>query len=197
MKSKFKAGDALLIVDVQYDFLPGGALAVADGDKILPVVNAWIAEAEKHHIPIIASRDWHPTNHISFGFRGGPWPPHCIQNSKGAQFHHDLKLPSNSIIVNKAFNPDKDAYSAMEAVLDKGGMSLPDKLKALNVKRIWIVGLAFDYCVYHSALDARKLGYDVAVVLAGCRAIAPETEQRSFKEMADAGVKLELDSQPH
>lgn len=196
MKSKFKTGDALLIVDIQYDFLPGGALAVADGDKILPVVNAWIVEAEKQHIPIIASRDWHPINHISFKERGGPWPPHCIQHTEGAKFHQDLKLPTHTIIVSKAFAADKDDYSAMVGVLDKDGTPLTEKLKALKIKRLWIVGLAFDYCVHYSALDARKLGYEVAVVLAGCRAIAAETEQRSFKEMADAGVKLELDSQP-
>jgi nicotinamidase/pyrazinamidase len=197
LKSKYKPGDALLVVDIQYDFLPGGALAVADGDKILPVVNTWIDEAGKNHIPIFASRDWHPTNHISFKERGGPWPPHCIQNTKGAKFHHNLKLPADTIIINKAFTADKDAYSAMEGVLDKDAMSLPEKLKALNIKRLWIVGLAFDYCVHYSALEARKLGYDVAVVLAGCRAISPETEQSSFKDMANAGVELELDSQPY
>lgn len=197
MHSKLQPGDALLIVDLQNDFLPGGSLAVADGDKIIPVINQWIEAAQKIGIPIIASRDWHPSNHISFKAQGGPWPPHCIQNTKGAEFHPSVKFPKETIIVDKAFTADKDAYSAMEGVTDAEGTSLPTLLKKLNVKRIWIMGLAFDYCVHFSTLDARKLGYLAIVVLPGCRAIAKETEQKSFQEMAEAGVTLELDSSPY
>src|SRR5207237_10586686 len=97
----FQAGDALLIVDVQNDFCPGGALAVPEGDAIVPVLNRWIAEAEACRAPVFASRDWHPENHISFTQRGGPWPPHCVQNTRGAAFHPDLRLPPNAEIVSK------------------------------------------------------------------------------------------------
>lgn len=197
MKNKLQAGDALLIVDLQNDFLPGGSLAVTDGDKIIPIVNIWIKAAQEAGIPIIASRDWHPVNHISFKTQGGPWPSHCVQNTKGAEFNSEVQLPKETIIVDKAFTADKDAYSAMEGVTDAEGTPLPELLKKLKVKRIWIMGLAFDYCVHFSTLGARKLGYPAIVVLPGCRAIAKETEQQSFQEMAAAGVVLELDSSPY
>lgn len=196
MANKLKSGDALLIVDVQYDFLPGGSLAIEDGDKIIPVVNKWIEAAEKAHIPVILSRDWHPPHHISFKEQGGPWPVHCVQNTPGAKLHADLKIPRDAIIVDKAFEVDKDAYSAMEGVTDKDKIPLPELLKKLNIKRIVIGGLAFDYCVHFSALDARKLGFDTTVILPACKAISEKTEQKSFQEMADAGVVLELDSEP-
>src|ERR1043166_10328535 len=105
-----KRGDALLIVDVQNDFCPGGALAVPAGDEIVPILNRWIAEAEAAHVPVFASRDWHPANHISFKPRGGPWPPHCIQNTPGSQFHPALKLPPDVRIISKAETSDVDSY---------------------------------------------------------------------------------------
>lgn len=197
MKSKFKPGDALLIVDMQYDFLPNGSLGIADSDKIIPIINRWVAAAEKAGIPVIFSRDWHPPHHISFKEQGGPWPVHCVQNTKGAKFHQDVTIPDNAIIVNKAFTQDKDVYSALEGVTDAEGIPLPDKLRQLNVKRIWVAGLAFDYCVHFSSLDARKLGYPVMVILPACRSISEATEQKSFREMADAGITLELDSDPY
>jgi nicotinamidase/pyrazinamidase len=197
MKPKLQKGDVLLVVDVQYDFLPNGSLAVPDGDKIIPIVNNWIEAAQKAGIPIIFSRDWHPSHHISFKERGGPWPVHCVQNTKGAKFHADLKIPQGAIIVNKATDADKDAYSAFEGYTDDEGIPLPEKLKQLKAKRIWIAGLAFDYCVHYSTLDARKLGFAANVILPACRSIAEETEQKSFKEMAEAGVTLELDSEPY
>src|SRR5579862_1185464 len=107
-----KRGDALLIVDVQNDFCPGGALAVEKGDEVVPVLNKWIEEAQRLGVTVYASRDWHPAGHISFRPRGGPWPPHCIQGTSGAAFHPDLKLPANVQIISKAQDPDEDSYSA-------------------------------------------------------------------------------------
>lgn len=197
MKTKFKKGDALLIVDVQYDFLPGGALAVADGDKILPVLNEWLAAANQTNIPIILSRDWHPKNHISFKAQGGPWPPHCVKQTHGAQFSQDLKYPQNAIIVDKATEANKETYSALGGVTATDGKPLPEVLRELNIKRLWMGGLAFDYCVKHSALDAKKLGFEVVVVLPACKAIAEQTEQETFQLLTDANVILELDSRPY
>lgn len=197
MKSKFKPGDVLLIVDIQYDFLPGGALGIEDGDKIIPILNQWIEAARKEDIPIIMSRDWHPPHHISFKERGGPWPSHCVQHTEGAKFHHDLKLPPKTIIVNKAFELDKDAYSALEGITDQEGIPLPEKLRQLNAKRLWVAGLAFDYCVHFSSMDARKLGLKVNVILPACRAISEKTEQKSFQDLVKMGVVMELDSDPY
>src|SRR5262245_35025122 len=129
-------GDALLIVDVQNDFCPDGALGVAEGDRVVPVLNRWIAEAHHQHIPIYASRDWHPTGHVSFKERGGPWPPHCVQGTSGAQFHRDLRLPDNAQIISKGYELNRDSYSAF------GGTGLLEKLRSARVKRLWIGGLA-------------------------------------------------------
>lgn len=197
MKTKFKKGDALLIVDVQYDFLPGGSLAVADGDNILPVVNQWIAAANQADIPVILSRDWHPSNHISFQAQGGPWPVHCVKNTRGAEFHQDLKYPKTAIIVDKAIVADKETYSALGGVTETEGKPLAEKLHELNIKRLWIGGLAFDYCVKYSALEAKKIGLDVIVILPACKAIAEQTEQETFQLLAAAKVILELDSEPY
>lgn len=197
MKSKFRPGDVLLIVDIQYDFLPGGSLAVPDGDKILPIINQWIDAAKKAGIPIIFSRDWHPPHHVSFKERGGPWPVHCVQNSTGAKFHRDLNIPKDAIIVNKAYELDKDAYSAFEGVTVNDNVPLPEKLRQLNAKRLWIAGLAFDYCVHYSAMDARKYDLEVNVILPACRAISEKTEQKSFQDLVKEGVTVELDSDPY
>src|SRR5262245_15732315 len=137
----FKPGDALLVVDVQNDFCPGGSLAVSKGDEVVPVLNRWIEDAGAAGVPIFASRDWHPPNHISFKARGGPWPPHCIQNTFGAAFHPDLRLPPGAELISKADSPDVDSYSAF------GGTDLAERLHEAGVKRVWIGGLTQDYCV--------------------------------------------------
>src|SRR5437899_3543758 len=134
-----KSGDALLIVDVQNDFCPGGALAVRDGDAVVPVLNRWVAEAETSGVPVFASRDWHPENHISFKERGGPWPPHCVQGTKGSEFHAGLRLPANIVVISKATHPDRDSYSAF------GETPLADELRRVHARRLWIAGLALDY----------------------------------------------------
>ena len=184
---RLQPGDALLIVDVQNDFCPGGALAVPEGDAIIPVLNQWIAEAEAQRIPVFASRDWHPQNHISFKSRGGIWPPHCVQGTRGAAFHPDLRLPRDAEIVSKAEDPDKDSYSAF------GGTNLAERLRRAGVKNLWVGGLAEDYCVRASALDAIKEGFNVHVIRDATRAVnvRPGDGQRALDEIRRAGGVLE------
>ena len=178
----FRDGDALLLVDVQNDFLPGGALAVPEGDTVLPVLNRWIEAAERAGVPVIATRDWHPSDHVSFEAQGGPWPPHCVAGTEGAAFHPDLALPEDALVVSKATEPGAEAYSGFD------GTDLAGMLQTLGVRRVWIGGLATDYCVRASALDAAQAGFDVALVPDGHRGIAPETSEEALRAMTEAGV---------
>ena len=114
LPNRLRDGDALLVVDVQNDFTPGGALGVPDGDAVIPVLNEWIAAAREANVPIYASRDWHPADHVSFESRGGPWPAHCVQDTPGAQFHSDLDLKEDVIVLSKGDHPDLEAYSAFD-----------------------------------------------------------------------------------
>src|SRR5690242_833220 len=113
MAASLGPADAILVVDVQNDFCPGGSLAVARGDEIIPVLNQWIKAARRAGATILASRDWHPANHVSFRERGGPWPKHCVRNTRGARFHPALKLPKKVQIISKGAEPDRDEYSAL------------------------------------------------------------------------------------
>jgi nicotinamidase/pyrazinamidase len=151
--------DVLIIVDVQNDFCPGGALPVPDGDKVVPVLNDYIRLFKMMKANVFATRDWHPPNHISFKAQGGPWPPHCIQNTEGAKFHPDLKLPKDTIVVSKAMNPLKENYSGFE------GPELTNTLRKQGDVRIFIGGLATDYCVKKTVLDALKIGFEVVLLL--------------------------------
>jgi nicotinamidase/pyrazinamidase len=180
-------GDALLVVDVQNDFCPGGALAVNDGDRVVPVLNHWIKKAQKSKIPIFASRDWHPDGHISFRERGGPWPPHCIQDTPGAAFHPDLNLPTNAEIVNKGYEQDKDSYSAF------GGTDLKKRLLRAGIRRLWIGGLTQDYCVRETSLDAMRDGFEVHVIVDATRAVnvRPDDGRRALEDIQRAGAILE------
>ncbi len=182
-----KPGDALLIVDVQNDFCPGGALAVSKGDEVVPILNRWIEEAGAAGVPVFASRDWHPANHISFKERGGPWPPHCIQNTFGAAFHPDLMLPPDVEVISKAETSDADSYSAF------GGTDLSGRLREAGLKRVWIGGLAQDYCVRATALDAIKEGFEVHLIVSATRAVnvKPGDGQRAIEEIKRAGGILE------
>jgi nicotinamidase/pyrazinamidase len=183
----FKPGDALLVVDVQNDFCPGGALAVRHGDQVVPILNKWIAEARAAGIPVFASRDWHPRNHSSFKERGGPWPPHCIQNTAGAEFHPDLKLPPEVQIISKADTPDVDSYSAF------GGTDLAKRLHQAGIKRVWIGGLTQDYCVRESSLDALREGFEVHVILNATRPVNvnPDDGRRAIADVKAAGGIIE------
>lgn len=177
--------DALIIADIQKDFLPKGALPVKEGDQIIPALNEYTKIFKNGKAKIFASRDWHPSNHISFVQQGGPWPPHCVQETEGAQFSPDLKLPEGTTVISKATDPKKEAYSVFD------GTDLDNQLKKLGVSRIFIGGLATDYCVVNSVLDARKLGYE-AIVLEDATLginVNPGDVDKAFKTMAKNGAK--------
>ncbi|MDQ2993858.1 MAG: nicotinamidase [Pseudomonadota bacterium] len=193
---QFKPGDALLIVDIQNDFLPGGSLGVPEGDQVIPLLNADIKGAVTAGIPIIASRDWHPANHISFIAQGGVWPTHCVQNTSGATFNKALHLPTTTIIINKAFKPDLESYTAWNGQSHLDGRTLPEILTELGVKRLIIGGLALDYCVKETALDAIHHGLSVLVHLDATRAITSEAGQAAIDEMNTAGVSFFGNYQP-
>jgi len=177
-------GDALLIVDIQYDFLPGGSLGVPDGDRVIPVLNKYIKRFQNADMPVYASRDWHPADHSSFKQQGGPWPPHCVAGTPGAEFDSRLELPENAVIISKATRIDKEAYSSLD---DTG---LDQKLKQQSIKRLFIGGLATDYCVLNTVKDGLALGYDVFVLLDGSMAInvQPGDERNAIDEMKSLGA---------
>ncbi len=196
MKSRFKQGDALVIIDAQNDFFPGGALPVDEGHQIIPVINAWIEASLDEGIPVYASRDWHPINHCSFKEQGGPWPMHCVQESKGAEIHSDINLPSDTILVDTAFESSKEAYSAFQGQTQEG-ISLDEAMKLSGIKRIWLVGLAQDFCVCETALEGRKKGYTVLLITKGTRPIHEETGEDALERMQNAGVLIEVNCDPY
>ncbi len=185
MRVSFQPGDALIVVDVQPDFCPGGALPIARGDEVVPVLNQAIEEATHAGVPVFASRDWHPLGHPSFAERGGPWPPHCLQDTPGAAFHPDLRLPAGVRLVTKGTRFDKDQYSAFD---DTG---LAAELQREGIRRVWIGGLAEDDCVRATALDAVKAGLEVHVLAAGTRPVTAEGGAKTRNELRAAGVTID------
>lgn len=150
---------ALIIVDVQNDFLSGGTLAVPNGDQVIEPLNKYIELFNKKGLPVFATRDWHPRNHVSFKERRGPWPPHCIQNTQGAEISKKLRLPPNVKIIDKAFSLDRDSYSGFqETILDL-------ELRKLGIRRLFIGGLATDYCIKATVLDSLELGFETVLLL--------------------------------
>lgn len=183
--SFMNADDALLIVDVQRDFCPGGALPVPAGDEVVPVLNRWIEAAQQCGATVVASRDWHPPQHISFQERGGPWPAHCVQQSEGARFHPELRLPPQTQIVDKGMHPDRDNYSAFDST------PLGDELRHHGIHRVFVGGLALDVCVRASAIDARKAGLEVHLIRDGAKPIDDEGGAEALEEMRAAGVFID------
>ena len=179
-----KPGDALLIVDVQKDFCPGGALPVEGGDKIVPFINRWITAAVAKGIPVYASRDWHPVGHLIFKEGGGFWPPHCIQDSDGAKFHPDLALPSSTIIVTKGVRFDQDQNSAF----DQTGLAL--QFRKNGIRRLWVAGLAEDVCVLATVIDACREGFEVVLIEKGTRPISLEGGENARRQMQAAGASI-------
>ncbi len=175
-------GEALIVVDMQRDFMPGGALPVPGGDKIIPRVNRYIEEFRGRGALIVATRDWHPPDHISFKERGGPWPRHCVQGTAGAEFV--VKLPKDALIISKATEPDKEAYSGFE------GTNLAEVLREKGVERVYICGVATEYCVRATALDAVKNGFETYLLCDAIKGINPQDEERALKELRSAGVNL-------
>lgn len=180
----FSGSDALIAVDVQRDFEPGGALAVPAGDEVVPVLAALIREFARRQLTVIASRDWHPAEHCSFDGQGGPWPPHCVAGTPGAEIDPALALPEQAIVVSKAQNADRDAYSAFE------GTGLDAILKRKGVQRLLIGGLATEYCVLNTAADALRLGYDVVVLRDAIRAIDPADGENALETLRGEGAVL-------
>jgi nicotinamidase/pyrazinamidase len=183
-------GDALVIVDVQNDFCPGGALAVADGDRVVPALNRYIERFAGAGLPVFATRDWHPEKTKHFKAYGGIWPAHCIQGSRGAEFRADLRLAPDAVIVSKGAAADEESYSGFDG-RDVRGAVLGELLRARGVKRIFVGGLATDYCVKHTVLDGLKQGFRVVVLADAARAVnlQPGDGERALDEMARSGAE--------
>jgi len=184
-RTALRKGDALIIVDVQEDFCPGGALPIEKGDEVVPVLNRWIKAAIEKGVPIYASRDWHPARHMSFKERGGIWPPHCVQDTDGAAFHPDLELPKHTIKVTKGVRFDRDQNSAF----DETGLAA--HLREHGIERLWIGGLAKDVCVFATVLDARKEDFEVEVITDATRAVTADGGARVDGEMRKAGARMQ------
>jgi nicotinamidase/pyrazinamidase len=183
--------DALVVVDLQNDFCPGGALGVRDGNAIVPVVNRYLDRFGRAGAPIFLSRDWHPAVTGHFQAYGGVWPPHCVQGTSGAAFHPGLAPPPGAVVVSKGMDPQQDAYSAFQAE-DPSGQALPAILAARGVRRLYVGGLATDYCVRATALDALREGFEVVVLADAIGAVdlAPGDGARALEEMRGAGARL-------
>ena len=185
-----KLKQALIIVDVQNDFCPDGALAVPEGDRIVPVLNKYIRVCKSRKIPVFATRDWHPPKTKHFNKFGGLWPSHCVQQSKGAQFHPGLRLPKNAIIVSKGMDPELEGYSAFDAVNEQG-VSLLNLLKILRVQKLLIGGLSTDYCVKFSVLDALKKGFRVGLLMDAIKGvnINSDDSKKAIVKIVKKGAK--------
>jgi nicotinamidase/pyrazinamidase len=185
-----KLKKALLVVDIQNDFCPGGALGISGGDKIIPAVNKYIKIFSKNKLPIFISRDWHPKKTAHFKKFGGIWPVHCVQNTKGASFHPKLKIPKEAVIISKGMDPEEDSYSAFQA-RDDYGRSLLNLLKIFGVEEIYIAGLATDYCVRYSSVDALKSGFKVKILKDAIQGvnIKPQDSKEALAQITGMGAK--------
>ena len=180
-----RPGDALILVDVQIDFCPGGALPIEHGDEVVPVLNRWIDAADKARIPIFASRDWHPQHHLSFREAGGEWPIHCLQDTAGARFHPELKLPDSAIVVTKGVRFDRDQYSAF----DQTGLAM--ELRKRGIRRVWVGGLAQDVCVCATVVDAWREGLETIVIADATRPVTRAGGERANEDMHHAGARFD------
>ena len=182
---------ALVIVDVQNDFCPGGALAVAEGDQVVAPLNRYIERFAGAGLSIFATRDWHPEKTTHFKAYGGQWPAHCVQGTFGAEFHRALRLGGGATIVSKGMAADADSYSGFDGV-DGAGAGLADLLRRAGVTRICVGGLATDYCVKETVLDGRKHGFDVVVLKDSVRGVdlAPGDSGHAVEAMIAAGASV-------
>lgn len=180
---------ALLIVDVQLDFCPGGALAVAEGDAVVPVLNRYISLFWQRGTPIFASRDWHPARSVHFRENGGSWPVHCVQETPGAEFHPKLLLPEGTIVISKGLTRWDEGYSALQGVTENG-TPFPMLLRHMGLDRLYVGGLATDYCVKESVLEGLKEGFDVTLLADAVRAVdlTPGDGARAVEQMRAAGA---------
>lgn len=178
------AGDALVVVHVQRDFLPGGSLAVPHGSEVIAPLNRCLALFAGRGLPVVATRDWHPADHCSFSTFGGPWPPHCIAGTTGAAFAPGLALPPETLISSQAVTADMEAYSGFQDT------ELDRLLRERGVTRLFVGGIATDYCVLNTVKDALRLGYRVVLLLDAVRAIdvSPGDGERAVAEMTRLGA---------
>lgn len=191
MKVHLTAGDVLIVVDVQNDFLPGGNLAVPQGDEVIPVLNRYISAFHARELPIFATRDWHPPDHCSFLQQGGPWPPHCVADTPGAAFSAALELPPETHIISKATTLTKDAYSGFE------GTRLNELLQVAGIRRVFVGGLATDYCVLNTVRDALLHNYPTLLLEDAVRAVNVQAGDgvRAREEMVRLGaVPIQLEA---
>jgi nicotinamidase/pyrazinamidase len=179
-------GDALLVIDVQNDFLPGGALAVPRGDAIVNPLNRWMVSFAEAGLPIFATRDCHPPDHCSFLEQKGRWPSHCVKGSWGADFPETLKMPPSVRIVDKPDCRDKETYSAF------GGTSLDEALRSQGIDHLWVGGLATEYCVMKTVLDALQLRYRVTLLSEAIRSVDIRSldGEKAIEQMVSQGVML-------
>jgi len=177
---------ALVIIDVQNDFCPGGSLPVPEGDKVVAVLNRYIELFRAKELVIFASRDWHPARTGHFKAYGGIWPPHCVQGSRGAQFHPDLQLPPQAIIISKGMDPTKDDYSAFAGVSEQQ-IPFPETLKILGIRHLYVGGLATDYCVKETVLEGLRQGFSVTVLEDAVRGVDlnPGDSEKAMAEMTE------------
>ncbi len=177
--------DALVVVDVQKDFCPGGAIPVPEGDKIIPKMNKYIKKFREAGAKIYATRDWHPQDHRSFKAQGGPWPPHCIQNSEGAEFHPDLKLPDEGEIISKGDKPSVEGYSGFD------GTNLRRRLEEDEIDRLFVGGLATDYCVKKTVIDALERGFKTVLLTDATRGVNRQSDdvREAIEDMLNSGAK--------
>lgn len=182
--------NALLIIDMQNDFCPEGALPVKEGDRVVPVLNRYIEIFTAEGAPIYASRDWHPEKTVHFEKFGGKWPVHCVQGSFGAEFHADLELPKSAVVITAGDDPNTDGYSAFEGH-DEKGRPFIECLRSEGVSRIYVGGLATDYCVRYTVLDALKEGFSVTVLTDAIRGVDVKEgdSKRALEEMSEAGAE--------
>jgi nicotinamidase/pyrazinamidase len=177
--------DALIAVDIQNDFLEDGALGVHEGHHTVPVVNAILPLFDT----VVFTRDWHPADHCSFSdeaqYRDGSWPTHGVENTPGARFHPDLHVPKDALIVSKGTLPDREEYSGFQAT----GSDLAGWLRARGVHRLFLAGIATDYCVHFTALDGVREGFEVWVIEDAVRGVSPDTTAQTWPELAAAGVR--------
>jgi nicotinamidase/pyrazinamidase len=177
-----RQGDALVVVDVQQDFCPGGKLAIEGGDEVIPILNRWIRAADAAGVPIYASRDWHPPAHLSFHDEGGSWPAHCVQDTPGAAYHPGLELPTGAMHIAKGVRLDRDQYSAFDST------GLADHLRSRGISRVFVGGLAQDVCVRATVLAGIEEGFEVHLIPGATRPVSREAGERALEEMRRAGA---------
>lgn len=187
MKSEsIEPGDALLVIDIQNDFLPGGSLTVPESEQIIPVINRCTEKFSSLGCPVFLTRDWHPVDHWSFAGQGGRWPDHCVAGTFGAEFSASLLQPETAQVISKGVLPESEGYSDFEAP------DLQAQLGRAGIKRLFVAGLATDYCVLHTVLDALKLGLQVFLLQDAVRAVNVKHDDgdRALLTMRQHGAQL-------